>query len=50
MGEFVNPLWMKILAWLIATIIVVLNVKFLLDFFGLTVLMTKLPGGGAGGS
>ena len=36
MGEFVNALWMKILAWLVATIIVVLNVKFLLDFFGIT--------------
>ena len=36
MGEFVNRLWMKILAWIVATIIVVLNVKFLLDFFGIT--------------
>ena len=36
MGEFVNALWMKILAWLVASIIVVLNVKFLLDFFGIT--------------
>jgi len=36
MGEFVNPLWMKILAWLVAGVIVVLNVKFLLDFFGFT--------------
>ena len=35
MGEFVNALWMKILAWLVAGIIVILNVKFLLDFFGL---------------
>ena len=36
MGEFVNALWMKILAWLVAGIIVILNVKFLLDFCGLT--------------
>jgi manganese transport protein len=36
MGEFVNPPWIKILAWLVAAVIVVLNVKFLLDFFGAT--------------
>lgn len=36
MGEFVNPLWIKVLAWLVASVIVILNVKFLLDFFGLT--------------
>ena len=36
MGEFVNALWMKILAWVVAGVIVILNVKFLLDFFGLT--------------
>jgi manganese transport protein len=36
MGEFVNALWMKILAWLVAAVIVVLNVKFLLDFFHVT--------------
>jgi manganese transport protein len=36
MGEFVNALWMKILAWLVAGVIVILNVKFLLDFFGIT--------------
>jgi manganese transport protein len=47
MGEFVNPLWMKILAWLVAGIIVVLNVKFLFDFFGLAAL---LRGGGTGGA
>ena len=32
MGEFVNPLWIKILAWLTAGIIVALNAKFLWDF------------------
>jgi hypothetical protein len=38
---------MKILAWLVAGIIVVLNVKFLFDFFGLAAL---LRGGGTGGA
>jgi manganese transport protein len=33
MGEFVNPLWIKILGWTVATIIIVLNVKLLLDTF-----------------
>lgn len=36
MGEFVIPGWVKILAWLTAGIIVVLNVKYLADFSGLT--------------
>ncbi len=36
MGEFVNPIWVKVLAWTTAAIIVSLNVKFLLDFTGLT--------------
>ncbi len=36
MGEFVSPVWIKILAWLTASVIVILNVKFLLDFFHLT--------------
>ena len=36
MGEFVNPPWIKTLAWLVAGVIVVLNVKFLLDFFVVT--------------
>src|SRR5881628_2274194 len=31
MGEFVNPLWVKILAWLTAGIIVLLNLKYLFD-------------------
>ena len=31
MGEFVNPLWIKILAWTTAAIIVTLNVKYLFD-------------------
>ncbi len=32
MGEFVTPLWMRVLAWSTATIIVGLNAKFLFDF------------------
>jgi manganese transport protein len=31
MGEFVNPLWIKILGWTTAAIIIVLNVKWLFD-------------------
>src|SRR3954469_11087465 len=42
MGEFANPPWVKILAWITAGIIVLLNVKFLSDFTGLTGLLTKL--------
>ena len=34
MGEFTIPFWMKSLAWLSAALIVSLNVKYLLDFFG----------------
>lgn len=33
MGEFANPLWIKILGWTCATVIIVLNVKLLLDTF-----------------
>src|ERR1044072_1908041 len=33
MGEFVNPIWIKILGWTTAAIIIVLNVKLLLDTF-----------------
>ena len=33
MGEFVNPLWMRILGWTTAAIIIVLNVKLLFDTF-----------------
>ena len=42
MGEFANRLWVNILAWTTASIIVILNVKYLLDFFGITSWMTKL--------
>jgi manganese transport protein len=33
MGEFTNPLWIKILGWTVAAIIIVLNVKLLFDTF-----------------
>jgi manganese transport protein len=31
MGEFVNPLWIKILGWTTAAIIIALNLKLLYD-------------------
>jgi manganese transport protein len=42
MGKFVNPVWIKTLAWITAGIIVVLNVKYLLDFFGITGWLMQL--------
>src|SRR5213594_535399 len=36
MGEFANPIWVKILAWLTTGLIVGLNVKLLSDQFGIT--------------
>jgi len=33
MGEFVNALWMAILGWVIAVVIITLNVKLLFDTF-----------------
>lgn len=36
MGQFTNPPWIKILAWVVAVVIIVLNIKLLFDFFGLT--------------
>jgi len=36
MGEFANRPWVKILAWVVTLVIVVLNLKLLLDFFGVT--------------
>ena len=33
MGRFVNPGWIKVIAWISAAIIVVLNLKLLFDFF-----------------
>jgi manganese transport protein len=33
MGEFANRLWLKILGWTTASIIILLNLKLLLDTF-----------------
>lgn len=41
MGEFVNPPWVKLLAWTTAGIIVGLNVKYLCDFSGLTAALVR---------
>jgi len=40
MGEFASSAWVKILAWITAAIIIVLNVKLLADTFGITALLT----------
>jgi len=42
MGQFVNPLWVKVLAWSTAAIIVTLNVKYLVDYFGITGWLTSI--------
>ena len=42
MGQFVNPVWVKVLAWITAGIIVLLNLKFLLDFLGITDWIMRL--------
>jgi manganese transport protein len=42
MGAFANRLWVKFLAWITAGAIIGLNVKFLLDFFGITSWFMKL--------
>lgn len=42
MGEFANKLWIKILAWIVAVIIITLNAKLLADFFGLTDLILRV--------
>jgi manganese transport protein len=36
MGEFVNSWWLKLLGWIVTLIIIGLNVKLLLDYFGVT--------------
>ncbi|MFT3867218.1 MAG: Nramp family divalent metal transporter [Nibricoccus sp.] len=33
MGQFVNPVWIKVLAWITTVVIVGLNTKLLIDFF-----------------
>ena len=42
MGEFVNTWWIKVLAWVTASIIVVLNLKYLLDFCGISDWLMRL--------
>lgn len=42
MGEFVNARWVNVLAWVAAIAIVVLNLKLLSDFFGLSEWIGKL--------
>ncbi len=32
MGEFVNPAWLKLAAWLISAVIISLNIKLLTNF------------------
>ena len=44
MGSFVNPAWVKALAWATAALIVSLNVKYLLDYFGITAWLSSLAG------
>jgi manganese transport protein len=44
MGEFVNPLWIKILGWTTAFIIITLNLKLLFDFFAPEVVRRALYG------
>jgi manganese transport protein len=36
MGPLVTPPWLRVLAWLVTAVIVVLNIKLLLDFAGIT--------------
>jgi len=36
MGEFVNSRWLKITAWTTAIVILILNLKLLCDFFGIS--------------
>jgi manganese transport protein len=42
MGEFVNPLWITILGWTVAAIIIVLNVKLLFDTFMPAAMMKSI--------
>ena len=44
MGDFVNPAWIKVLAWTTAGLIVTLNVKYLSDYFGITTWLVNLVG------
>ncbi|HEX6790787.1 MAG TPA: Nramp family divalent metal transporter [Candidatus Krumholzibacteria bacterium] len=42
MGRFANRAWIKVLAWVTAVIIIILNAKLLADTFGLTGLVLGL--------
>ncbi|MEO7189780.1 MAG: Nramp family divalent metal transporter [Vicinamibacterales bacterium] len=44
MGQFVNPSWVKVLAWTTAGLIVALNVKYLFDYFGVSGWLAALTG------
>ena len=44
MGEFVNPWWIRILGWTTAIVIIVLNVKLLLDTFVPNTVLKPLYG------
>ena len=44
MGEFVNPRWIKVLAWTTAGLIMSLNAKYLLDYFGIIAWISSLFG------
>ena len=44
MGDFVNPAWIKVLAWTTAGLIVSLNVKYLSDYFGITAWLVNNVG------
>ncbi|NUN93705.1 MAG: Nramp family divalent metal transporter [Verrucomicrobiae bacterium] len=41
MGRFVSPPWLRFLAWIAAGIIVLLNVKYLMDFSGATAWLSR---------
>ncbi|MFL6583278.1 MAG: Nramp family divalent metal transporter [Chthoniobacterales bacterium] len=41
MGAFVTPIWLQVLAWATAAIIVLLNAKYLSDWSGLTALISR---------
>ena len=45
LGQFVNPTWIKLLAWLTAAVIVCLNLKLLADTLGITEQISKLIAG-----
>ena len=44
MGEFVNPLWLKALGWIVVLLIIVLNAKLVFDFFAPTAVQQDVYG------